>query len=754
MKHTPSVSPLSAPPDGHEPDLRTRGIVYLALALLVLSLASAIGGGGVWFLRQMYLSLPSFDQFQSIEQPLTTQVLAADSSLIHEFSIERRFHVPLDRVPAELIAAVTAIEDRRFFSHWGLDIRRIVAAIMVDIVRGHYAQGASTLTQQLARNLFLTQRQSMIRKIREALTAVKLEMYYTKGEILELYLNQVYLGAGTYGVEAAAQRYFSKSIAECDLNELSTIAGIIQLPEHYRPDREANIPRITQRRNTVLRAMRTTGSITAAQLQTITHEDIPVNVRSESSRMAPYFVEMVRQEAARRFGDNALYNAGFTIYTTLDPRAQDSTERAIGAHLPLLQRRCNALFLDSSRAHTRLKIPRERFLKEFDSLYNERRSEYESLPDSVKLRIVQTSVVALDPSSGAIRVLVGGRDFNESKFNRAVQARRQPGSSIKPMVYAAAIEEGMTPASVVLDQPITLATPEGEWRPENYDRTFSGPVTIRHALARSINLVAIQVLEEIGADKVIALSRRLGLRNRMAPVPSLAIGACEATPMEMTAAYAAFANGGYLVRPYCIERIVSRDGRVIYEASVEREQVLSPQTAFIMADMMTDVIIRGTAASVRAEGFTRPAAGKTGTTNSYSDAWFVGFTPQIACGVWVGVDERRSMGHGVTGSRGAIPIWLPAMKTLHRELPVASFAVPEGVEHIRLCQTSNLKATRHCPATRIEYQTSASETDTCDVHSPGRRTRGSSPHDMFGTTRPPPRRPADEQGRRGRSLMF
>lgn len=732
-------------------DLRTRGKVVIVLSLLVLGVISFVGGGALWFLREMYRTLPTFDQLQNIEQPLVTRVLASDNSVIHDFAVERRFQVSIDSIPQNLVNAVVATEDRRFFKHWGIDLKRIFGAIAVDLLRGHYAQGASTLTQQLARNLYLSQRQSMVRKIREALTAVKLESCYTKREILELYLNQVYLGAGVYGVEAAAQRYFSKSISECGLNECAIIAGLVQLPEYYRPDKPQNIQRTTERRNTVLRSMNIMGFIDAPVCNAAMADTIPSNPQKQNSRIAPYFVEMVRQEAVQRYGDNTLYNGGLTIYTTLDPVAQESTETAVREHLAVLQRGCNALFLDSSHAYTKLKISRSRFMENFDSVYAAHRDEYSRLPDSVKLRIAQVSVIAMDAGTGAIRTLVGGRNYAESKFNRAVQARRQPGSAMKPIVYAAAMEQGMTPATVILDQPITLVTPDGEWRPENYGRTFCGPVTIRYALAKSINLVAIQVLNKIGADKVIACARKLGLRNRMNPVPSLAIGACEVTPMELTCAYGAFANGGYLVKPYCIEKITARDGRVVYKHEVDRSEVLTPQVAYIMADMMTDVVKRGTGARIPGMGFTRPAGGKTGTTNDYSDAWFVGFTPQIVCGVWVGVDERRSLGHGVTGSRGAIPIWVPAMKALHRNLDVASFDIPGGIDVVRLCQSSNLIATKYCPETRLEHLIAGSLTDTCTIHRLNRTLRGSSAHDMFGTARK--KRPSDETQKK-RKLMF
>jgi penicillin-binding protein 1A len=374
------------------------------------------------------------------------------------------------------------------------------------------------------------------------------------------------------------------------------------------------------------------------------------------------------------------------------------------------------MFLDSSNAHETLNLTVDQFMENFDSLYNLNKEEYDTLPDSTKLRIVQASVFAIDVITGAIKVCTGGRDYNESKFNRALQARRQPGSAFKPFVYTVAIDSNFTPASVIMDQPITLETPEGLWRPENYDRKFYGPVSLRHALNRSINLVAIQVLLEVGVYNVINYVRKAGLQHEMRPVPSLAIGSCEATNYEMTLAYSVYANHGVQPVPYCIEKIYDRNGRLLESHKPERKKILSSSTAYIMASLLTSVVRAGTGASSIQRGFTRIAGGKTGTTNDYSDAWFVGFTPQIACGVWVGVDERRSMGHGVTGSRGAIPIWTETMKALHRDLPPVGFGRPETIRSERICKETYKVATDYCPDTYNEIFSESDSLETCDEH--------------------------------------
>lgn len=730
---------------------KIKGKFFLMIFFLLAFMVSLGVTSGVFFLYRLYQTLPTLTQMQNIEQPLVTKVYGKDSTLIHEFSIERRYWVSLDEIPQTLQDAVIAIEDRRFYKHWGIDVRRIFGAIVIDIIRGGYAQGASTLTQQLARNVYLTSKSSMIRKLREALTAAQLESCYTKREILELYLNQVYLGAGVYGVEAASERFFNKSVSELNLNECAVIAGMIQLPERYRPDKKENIPRITDRRNTVLRAMIATGVLDKATVKEVSAQSVVANPHIPRAGVGAYFIEMVRKYVSDKYGTNLLYNGGLEIYTTLDPLAQDSAENAAEVQCQVLQKRLNRMFLDSSRADRTLNIRRDVFLANFDSIYNSNSEQFKDFPDSLKLRKAQISVIALEPSTGAIRVLIGGRNFAESKFNRAIMARRQPGSSFKPIVYTAALENGYHPASVVLDQPITLMTPEGEWRPENYDRVFNGPITIRNALAKSINLVAIQVFNKVGANIVIQYARKMGLKHRLNPVPALAIGAAEVTPMEMTSAYSVYANQGIQVKPYLIEQIVDRTGRVIETNTPEEEVVLSPQTAFLMASLLKSVVCCGTGASIPGRGFRRPAGGKTGTTNDYSDAWFIGFTPQIVCCVWNGVDERRSMGHGVTGSMASIPVWVKTMIPLHEDLPVENFKMPSGIKTEKICKESHLIATSACPKEEEEFFLAETEIDTCDIHGTSRINKDQNMIKMFSA--PDKKRPKSIQKKK-RPLMF
>jgi len=745
---------ISEDKSGESEPVGIKGKPLFLLALIVLfTLCFGFAFAGC-FLYRMYETLPSHNQLQNVEQSLASKVLDKNGNLIHEFSVERRFWVSIDKIPDNLQNAVIAIEDRGFYRHWGIDVYRIFGAAAANLTSGKRSQGASTLTQQLARNVYLTADKSYIRKIREILTAVKLERTYTKKEIMELYLNQAYLGAGVYGVQAAAEHYFSKHVSELTLSECAVIAGIIQLPEHHRPDREANITRITSRRNIILRSMAQAKFISNAVASETINEPVTANPKVYSPPMAPYFMEMVRRYVAEKYGDELLYNGGLVIKTTLDPVAQDSTEKSVARQARSLQNRLNRLFLDSTNVDRQHKIPRDRFLANFDSIYTAHEAEFSQFPDSMKLRTAQLAVVALDVSTGAILTLVGGRNFEESKFNRATQGRRQPGSAFKSYVYAAALENGFHPATVVLDQPITLITPDGEWRPENYDRTFSGPMSIRSALARSNNLVAIQVFNRVGGQTVVDYARKMGIRQQLNPVPSLAMGSCEVTVMEIVSSHGIFPNNGVHAEPYFVQRITDRNGRVLEETVPKTREAITPQIAFLMNSMLGSVVCCGTGATIPGLGFRRPSAGKTGTTNDYSDTWFIGYTPQIVTGVWAGVDERRSMGRGVTGSVGSIPVWVDAMKALHRDLPVEDFRRPEGITTEHICSESNLIARNNCPQSKMEFFMRDTAVDTCAVHSGSRGTPrdGSGMIDLFGPSSPSRRPPSEEP--RKRSLMF
>jgi penicillin-binding protein 1A len=718
-ENTVAYDPPLRPPSNEKKN-KNFSKTLVPLFLAGVTVLSGFMIGGLWFLFRMYQTLPTLDQIENIEPPLSSKVMSKDGALIYEFSIEKRSWVSLKKVPQDLINAVIAIEDRKFFDHWGVDLQRILGASLVNVLRGRYAQGGSTLTQQLARNVYLSSKTSMIRKIREAMTAVQIESYYSKNEILELYLNQVYLGAGVYGVDAAAHYYFNKSVSKLNLNECSVIAGIIQLPERYRPDLKNNVSRIIARRGKVLEAMEKMGFIDAHSVGIASQESVPYDPPKDVSQRAPYFVEHIRKYCEQKYGDDVLYNGGLNIYTTLDLDAQETIETDLKGQLKDLQNKMNSYFLDRTNFWKRRKFSHDFFLAHFDSLYSLCKDECDKFPDSLRLRIVQTAITAMDVKTGAVLALVGGRDFLESKFNRALQAVRQPGSAFKPFVYTAAIDHGMTPATMLLDQPITLMTPQGEWHPENFDKTFRGLVTLRYALNHSLNMVAIQTLMQVGGDTVVDYARRMGLKQHLEPVPSLAIGACEVIPFELLTAYSIFPNKGIKAAPFFVRRIVDRDGKILEEHEHSQTQVLTPQTAFMMCDLLGSVVRNGTAAAIPGLGFTRPSAGKTGTSNDYSDAWFVGFTPQVICCVWVGIDERHSLGWGLTGSLAAVPIYTKAMIALHKKIPVVDFEKPDGIVSMKVCLASHKLACNACPQTYNEFFIADKLPEPCDMHGAGR----------------------------------
>ncbi|MDR0304696.1 MAG: PBP1A family penicillin-binding protein [Chitinispirillales bacterium] len=689
-------------------------------------------------LLNTYKMLPEPHELADIQPALVSKVYANDGSLINEFSIERRFWVSLDSIPDVLKNAIISIEDKRFNSHWGVDSKRIISAALVNLVKHDYGQGASTLTQQLVRNIYFTQEKKIVRKIREILTSVQIEKYYTKDEIIELYINTIYLGGGTYGFSAAAQKYFSKSVYTLNLNEASVLAGIIQLPEYYRPDKEKNIERITVRRRSVLKGMLKKGYIDKSEFTETDAMPIPSNPFSTVTGKAPYFIEQVRRELENKFGADMLYNSGLSIYTTLDPLAQFASEVAVEEHLNGFQQMQNDRFLLNNAALFKsIGVNRNDTVSNFDSLYSENEKLFDELPDSLRLRKIEASVLAMDVNTGAVRVMIGGRDFEKSKFNRALQGVRHPGSAFKPFVYAAAMNNGYTPASVIADRPITIIdeTRGDVWRPENIDKKFYGDMTIREALRRSVNLVAVQVIQDVGPKKVVELAKNMGFSHNLPAVPALALGTCEATNFEITRAYCAFANQGLMPDPYFVEKVVDKNGKIISRHENSAQQVIEPILAELMTILMQDVILRGTGASIRDNGFTRPAAGKTGTTNNYTDAWFVGYTPQIACGVWIGTDRNLPMGMGITGSRGAIPIWTPVMKSLHRDLQVKNFE-SDSLEIQEICPISHELANNYCPNPYKEVFLPGIFPNKCSIHTVGENRDTSNALKYFGT--PPP----------------
>lgn len=674
----------------------------LVLRLLLLAFCFLLGIGFasfVWLSRD----LPSTTRLQTITQSLKTQVLDRHGDVYGSFGIENRVAISLDEMPRHLIDAVLSVEDRRFYRHWGLDILRWPKVLLTDIAirlrsRSAPLQGASTITQQLARDLFLTKDQSLERKLKEMILTLKIERAYAKDEILTLYLNQVYFGAGAYGVEAISQTLFGKPASELDIAQAALIAGMPKNPSAYNPLRYPD--RARERRNLVLKLMVDNDCLDHRQLATIQAAPLGLLENKPERRSGSYFLEFVRQYLESRYGSEQLYRDGLMVETTIDPAAQLLAEEEMEAYLEYLEdhmRYRHTYASVSARMNAGQKVP-------------------------VGEQYLQGAVLVTDPESGAIRAMVGGRDFTQSEYNRAVQAPRQPGSAFKLFVYLAAIENGFAPSDLILDTPVAIPLPgqAKSYRPRNHSGKFLGEITLRTALAQSINIPAVKLTSRLGPVTLIDYARRLGVKSPMPPVISLALGAADVTLLELTNAYATIAAGGIRSEPFAVVRVVDRWGQVLEEHQPERLEVVNPRSSYLITSMLESVLATGTGIRARSLGFQHPAAGKTGTTDNNFDAWFVGFTRQYACGVWVGFDEKRPMGQWMEGSHAALPIWAQIMKGLHADLPPEPFAVPEGIVKVAVCPQSGLLSTRYCPSAQQEVFIEGQQpTRTCDRHAHG-----------------------------------
>lgn len=708
----PAPTRSESEPDSHKKPRR----LWYALAVLAI--------GFIAWVIYLGTTLPSFDQLENYNPELATKVYSADSVLIKEFFTERRFYTPLAQIPEPMIKAVMAIEDHRFYDHWGLAPIRFLAAVISDMLTMSRQQGASTLTQQLARRLYLSPEKTISRKIREMLTAIQLERTYTKHELIEMYLNHMAFAHGSYGVEAAASLMLNKKISDCTLAEFALLAGMAQRPAYLHPYRHPD--RAIKRRNMVLARMLDEHYITRLQYQEAVDSPLtlaPANERKDLG-MAPYFTENIRQELQRQFGWD-LYKAGLRIYTTLDTRVQACAERAVANYLPHDQE-------ISNRAHR----TREDLAKLAPpSLIEEHGLEKiiykKALADSVlnEKAAVQVAVVALDPRNGHILAMIGGRDFEESKYNRATQAVRQPGSIFKPIVAAAAVDNGYMPCHEKLNQPIVVQQVDGSrWTPSNYDGSIGGRTTLREALRRSLNLVMCRLVQEdVPPQQVVQYARSLGITTPLDAVDAIALGSTGVKPIEITSAFGAFANHGILVSPISILRVEDKYGNVLNTSSPVIRGVLREETAYIITDMLKGAARHGTgAASVSQFGFQRPAGGKTGTTNSYTDAWYITFTPQMVVNTWVGLDDPAMvLGERQTGSNAALPITVPiikcAMDTLG--LPEEDFVRPDGVVELTICNESKLLAGKFCPDVVTEiFDVRYQPQSECHLHKSPRST--------------------------------
>lgn len=653
-------------------------VIWSGLALILVLLAL-----GTAKLAHVYNNeLPSLEQLHNIEPSLITTIYSGDQEVLQEYYLQRRILVPLKKMPPQLIEALIATEDQRFYQHWGVDLQGITRAFLSNIFKGDLtAQGGSTITQQLARTLFLTPEKIISRKIKEILTAIKTERTYSKDEILEMYLNQCYFGRGAYGIQAAAELYFSKDVEELDLSDCAILVGLLPAPNRYSPLNKPELSRM--RRDLVLSRLAAQKVLTQAQADSLKALPLKLNPNPTDRGKAPYFTEMVRQYLEKRYGERALYSQGLTIYTTLNLKLQEEAEKQLFAMVDTLQKGIQARKTLKSQEYT---IP-----------YVD--SSGDKPVWKRKYKQLQGALVAMDNSSGNILALAGGRDFDDTKFNRATQALRQPGSAFKPFVYVAAIEKGFHPSDVMYDTPVVLENRPGEeWRPRNYDREFKGPVTLREGLADSRNLVAIKLLQKVSPRSAVDYAKRMGITTQLNAYPSIAIGTSEVTLWQMVRAFSVFPNEGVLVEPRYILKIVDKYGNILEEnRTTKKNLILEQKTAYIMTSMMQSVIDGGTASAVRARGFSRPAGGKTGTTDETTDNWFIGFVPQITCGIWLGFDDKTSIGAHMTGGSTAAVVWAEFMKAACQNLPVLNFDVPEGVFTRTVCWDSGKLATVNCP---------------------------------------------------------
>ena len=615
-----------------------RSLIGLGVATLLVG--SGIGVAALWALAILPRSLPPVTALETLQPIQGSKIYDDNDELLTELHVERRIFVPLAQIPKSLKDAIIATEDRRFYSHWGIDPIGIARAVYQNYRRGRIVEGGSTITQQLTKVLFLTPDKSLERKLKEAILAIELERRYSKDRILEMYLNQVYFGHGAYGVEAAARTYFGKSVSELTVRESALLAGLPRAPSSYSPFEHADVAK--RRREVVLRRMVEYGVLKEAEAPRLAKTDLGLIPPERRRTTGQYFLEYVEQTLEAKYGADMVFKGGLRVYTTLNPTMQLTAEQALRDGLKTLE------------ARTAKPRPGEH-------------------PEG--------AVVTIEPQTGYIKTIVGGYDFFRSEFNRAVQAKRQPGSAFKPFVYIAALEAGYTPANRIDDSPVTYPVgANGAWKPENYDRKFRGPTTLQQALEESVNVVTVKLQERVGVNRTIQVARRLGITSPLDINLSLALGTSDLTLLELTSAYGVLANQGVWLPPTAIRYVVDAQGKLLEEHVPEGREALSPEMAYVVTHMLRGVVERGTGQGAKVLG--RPIAAKTGTTNDYSNAWFIGFTPHMATGVWVGYDRPRSLGRDETGSRVAIPIWTAYMTKVLGDSPREDFPIPDRVSFV------------------------------------------------------------------------
>ena len=695
---------------------------YFKGALIVATLGAVVV---VALIFQLAQNLPSLDQLENYDPDLITRIYSSDGEVLDELFFEKRIFVSLDQIPNNMKNAVIASEDRRFYDHWGIDSKSILRAIVVNIISLGYEQGFSSLTQQVARTLYDTIgfRKTITRKIKEIITAIQIERTYTKDEILEMYLNNVHFGHGTYGVQVAAKRYFQKDVSLLTLGESAMLVGILPAPARFSPITHPE--RAHYKRNVVLRVMRDEKFINKEmflEARAIERENVLVD---QVKGAAPYFTEYVRRTMEKeddQLGVN-IYRDGLKIYTTLDTRLQTVAEKSLNDAIKNNQNKLNARLFNNEEEFSQLAylgiFPEDtvKMMMQGDSaLYKDLRNKL----------LVQGAFVALDPNSGAILAMVGGRPDYHDQYNRAVQAKRQPGSVFKPIVYTTAIDNGYPVSKQLLNQPLVLRVlnSEGEWEkwmPRNYDGSTSGLTSLREGIRKSVNLVAVRIVKElVPASEVTSTASRMGITTEIRAVDAIALGTSEVYLLDMVNAYSAFSNKGLLNQPFGITRVEDRYGNIIKEYFPIREEVLREESAYVMTSMLQTVLDKGTGGSARWKyNFYHPAGGKTGTTQNWTDAWFVGFSKHIAAGVWMGVDDPRvSLGEGQDGSKAALPAWASFMAEAHDTLGYrrVNFDRPDGVIDYTICSTTKDRPTNLCPTEKEIFIKGTEPSQVCKTH--------------------------------------
>ncbi len=729
MKRDVEVPSIIITPPAEE---RSGGRKFVGNALFALLIAVAAVAGVLSGLLLVYSTdLPQVTELEQFRPSTITQLYDDQERVIGQFSLQRRVIDTYNDFPKVLRDALISTEDKEFERHWGVDVWRVFGAAWRDILLDSRAQGASTLTMQLSRNLFLSPDRNFRRKMQEVMLAIQIERRFTKPQIFTLYANQIYLGHGVYGFEAGANFYFSKKAKDLTLEEAAVLAGLPKAPNAYSPIN--NPERALRRRNLVINNMLEDGKITATEAQRVKNAPLRLNIQTEPNDIAPYFVEEIRQYLEKKYGTEEVHEAGLRVYTSLNLEMQKAAQQAVRDGLAAYERRhgwkgnllnviangdslttyhhvdwdgniapgsyVHALVTEADPQSATVKFASyEGRLGPVEIKWTRRTSPQQFLTrgDLVYVKVialngrdsrvsleqesgVQGALLTLDNSTGDVKAMVGGRDFEQSKFNRAVQAERQVGSSFKPYIYTAAIDQGLTPDDTVLDAPVSFPTPSGLYTPHNYDGKFEGVITFRHALAESRNIPALKVTERVGGIKtVIEYARKFGITSPMPAYLPVALGAADITLAEQTAAFTTFPNDGVRVMPRYIRKVTDYDGRVLEENYPEVKDVVSARTARIMTYMLREVVLHGT--GYAASKLKHPLGGKTGTTNDFTDAWFIGFSPSLTCGVWVGFDEKKTLGNKETGAAAALPIWMDFMRVALQGRESEDFAAPPPTE--------------------------------------------------------------------------